>query len=151
MKRATAILCAAIPALLLAACFGRRARPDVPAGYVTVRTTGDTPLSAVSSDGNRLIVRSHENPPEGMLEFWREAVQNELVAGRGYELPESSTITGPADRPAWEFLFRVDRAEGPYLYLVTVRVEGRTVVTAEAGGAEASLREDLPELRRALR
>jgi hypothetical protein len=145
------IPCGALPALLLAACIGPGPRPDVPAGYVTVRATGDAVLSAVSPDGNRLIVRSHENPPEGTLEFWREAVRNELVAGRGYELLESSAIAGPADHPGWEFLFRVDRPEGPYLYLVTVRVEGRTVVTAEAGGAEASLREDLPELRRALR
>ncbi|MCU0724651.1 MAG: hypothetical protein MUE73_02510 [Planctomycetes bacterium] len=149
MTRAAGLCSGVLPILLFAGCLAPRI--DVPAGYVTVPAGDGELLSAVSPDGNRLRVRHHENPPEGTLEFWREAMQNELVAGRGHELLESSAIAGPDDRPGWEFLFRVDRPEGAYLYLVTVRVDGRTVETVEAGGTEAALREDLPELRRAVR
>ena len=127
--------------------------PDasIPEGYVSVPTGGDEILSAVAPTGNRMVVKRHTNPPEGTLEFWRDAVRNELVDGRGYEVVESQGAAGAGGTPAWEMLFRVTRQEGAYLYLVTVRVAGGSVIVAEAGGQEASIRPDLDGLRQAMR
>ncbi len=124
---------------------------DIPDGYVTVPAYGNAVRSAVAPTGNRIIIREHENPPEGTLEFWREAVQAELTDGKGYEKLESAGVAGRGGRAGWEFLFRVTRTEGAYLYLVLVRVEKRSVFVTEAGGREDSLRADLPALRAALR
>ena len=123
--------------------------PGVPEGYVSVPIRGNEILSTVAPTGNRMVVKQHVNPPEGTLEFWRDAVQNELVDGRGYEMVESQGVTGAA--PAWEMLFRVVRQEGAYLYLVTIRVDGHSVIVAEAGGQEDSIRPDLDVLRQAMR
>ena len=54
-------------------------------------------------------------------------------------------------RPAWEMRFRLTRPEGAYGYVVTLRVDGGTVVVAEAGGTEEALAPDLPRLRIAMR
>ncbi len=125
--------------------------PGVPAGYVSVPTQGDEVLSVVAATGNRMVVKQHVNPPEGTLEFWRDAVRNELVDGRGYEVMESKGVARAAGVPAWEMLFRVVRQEGAYLYLVTIRVDGHSVIVAEAGGQEDSIRPDLDVLRQAMR
>jgi hypothetical protein len=146
-----------VAALLLVAAFGLpgcrnpAVRTDLPTGYVPVRARGDSILTAVSAKGNRIDVRRHDSPPEGDLEFWKEAVRNELVAGRGYEIAESSAVTGQGGRSGWEYLFRVSRPDGAYLYLLEIRVERGSVITAEAGGTEAAMQPDLPELRRVLR
>ncbi len=134
----------------LAACTVTR-DTSIPEGYVSVPTRGDEILSAVAPTGNRMVVKRHINPPEGTLEFWRDAVRNELVDGRGYEVVESQGVVGASGAPAWEMLFRVTRQEGAYLYLVTVRVAGSSVIVAEAGGQEAAIRPDLDGLRQAMR
>ncbi len=125
--------------------------PGVPEGYVSVPPRGDEVLSTVAPNGNRMVVKQHANPPAGTLEFWREAVQNELVDGRGYEVVESLGVAGAGGAPAWEMLFKVTRREGTYLYLVTLRLAGDSVIVAEAGGQEASIRPDLDGLRKAMR
>jgi len=137
-------------ALALAACTGTP-RSDVPDGWVTVPPRGNEVLSAVAPSGNRMVVKRHANPPEGTLAFWRDAVRNELVDGRGYEVLESEGVAGAGGGSAWEMLFRVGRPEGDYLYLVTIRVERGSVVVAEAGGPEEALRPDLDGLRKAMR
>ncbi len=146
----------ALAIVIVLAVFGLAAcavtpESSIPEGYVSVPTRGDEVASAVAPTGNRMVVKRHPNPPEGTLEFWRDAVRNELVDGRGYEVVESRGVAGTGGAPAWEMLFRVIRQEGPYLYLVTVRVAGGSVIVAEAGGQEAAIRPDLAGLRQAMR
>ena len=128
-------------------------KPDtgLPPGYVTVPAERGQVRSAVAPTGNRIVVRRHENPPEGTLEFWRDAVKAELVDGKGYSLVESDGVAGKGGRAAWEFLFEVRRTEGEYLYLVIVRVEGPDVWVTEAGGRAEPMRRDLEALRTSLR
>jgi hypothetical protein len=123
---------------------------EVPDGYVSVESHGNAILTAVAPSGNRLVIRRHENPPEGTLAFWREAVEKELTVGRGYELVESQAVTGRRG-PAWETRFRLSRPEGAYGYIVTLRVNGNTVTVAEAGGTEEAVESDLERLRTAMR
>ena len=136
---------------LAAACQITSRNPGIPEGYVTVPDYDGAILSAVAPSGNRIVTRRHPNPPEGTLAFWRDAIRAELEDGKGYEQVETSGVTGRSGRAGWEFLFRVTRPEGEYLYLVLVRVEGAYVTVTEAGGREASIRADLPALRDALR
>jgi len=142
----------AVAALFTGAC-RTPPKPDtgLPAGYVTVPSRGDAIRSAVAPTGNRIVVRRHENPPEGTLEFWRDAVKAELIEGKGYELLESSGVAGSGGRAVWEFLFAVTRTEGDYLYLVLVRVEGGDVFVTEAGGRAEPMRADLEALRDKMR
>ena len=140
----------AIAVLTIAACTSTP-RTGVPEGYVTLPTRGNEVLSVVAPTGNRMVVKRHTNPPEGTLEFWRDAIQNELVDGRGYELTESQGVAGSGGAPAWELLFSVPRPEGAYLYLVTIRIDRGAVIVAEAGGQEKSIRPDLTDLREAMR
>lgn len=136
-----------LAALALAAC--RTAR--VPPGWVSVDERDGARLHAVSPAGSRLVVREHDNPKEGTLAFWREAVERELTGGRGYELVESTEATGRSGDPAREMLLRAVRPEGDYLYLVVLRVDGGKVVVSEAGGRAAEIEPELPALREALR
>lgn len=126
-------------------------KTDLPDGYVTVPAYGNAVRSAVAPTGNRIIIRKHDNPPEGTLEFWRDAVQAELTDGKGYELLESAAVAGKGGRAGWEFLFEVSRTEGAYLYLVLIRVEKSDVYVTEAGGRESFVRKDLGALRASLR
>lgn len=136
--------------LALAACTATP-KTDVPEGYVTLPTRGNEVLAVVAPTGNRMVVKRHTNPPEGTLEFWRDAIRNELVDGRGYELTESQGVAGSSGAPAWEMLCSVTRPEGAYLYLVTIRIDRGEVIVAEAGGQETAIRPDLPGLRKAMR
>jgi len=147
-----AVVVVAVAVLIVAACRSTP-KPDtgLPDGYVTVPNRGDAIRSAVAPTGNRIVVRRHENPPEGTLSFWRDAVRAELIEGKGYSLLESSGVAGKGGRAAWEFLFEVGRTEGDYLYLVLIRVVGPDVFVTEAGGRAEPMRADLEALRAALR
>jgi hypothetical protein len=142
----------ALATLALGAC-RTPPKPDttLPPGYVTVPGEKGVLRSAVAPTGNRIVVRRHENPPEGTLEFWRDAVQAELIDGKGYELLESKQFAVHGGRTSWEFLFSVSRTEGDYLYFVLIRVSGRDVFVTEAGGRAEPMRADLEARRDALR
>ena len=146
MTRAVVLIVFAV--LALAAC---RSTMDLPSGYVTIPPEDGAESSAVSPAGNRIVVRLHDNPPEGTLEFWRDAVKAELVDGKGYDVVKSSVVTGSDGDDIWEFLFEIRRTEGEYLYLVLIRVDGSHVIVTEAGGRAEAMEKDVEALRQALR
>jgi hypothetical protein len=142
-----------VPVVLVLALFavvGCRSM-EPPAGYVSLPPDYGQEFSAVSPTGNRIVVREHENPDEGTLEFWRDAVKAELVEGKGYDVVSSQGVAGSNGEPVWEFLFEVRRTEGEYLYLVLIRVDGDDVIVTEAGGRAEPMEEDLETLRANLR
>ena len=151
MRAVACFAAVAVAVLCLSGCRTMPPKSGIPAGYVSVPTSGDEVQKAVAPSGNRLVVKRHPNPPEGTLAFWREAVNNELTEGRGYEPLESGAVKDAAGREGWEMLYRVSRPEGEYLYLVTVRMAGGSVFVAEAGGREEALRPDLDALRASMR
>jgi hypothetical protein len=81
------------------------------------------------------------------------AVEPRPSIGAAGSAPGGRAWTGrrSGGRSGWETLLRATRAEGAHLFLVTIRVEGRDVIVAEAGGEEASLKADLEALRSAMR
>ena len=138
----------AFAVLTLAAC---RSTMDLPSGYVTIPPEDGAESSAVSPAGNRIVVRRHENPPEGTLEFWRDADKAELVDGKGYDVVKSGLVRSAEGDDFWEFLFEIRRTEGEYLYLVLIHVDGSHVIVTEAGGRAEAMETDLAALQEVLR
>lgn len=139
-----------IPGLLaLGAC---QSFPTPP-GYLPLEATGEVVHQAVAPNGNRIEVREHDNREEGTAEYWAEAIQRELVEGRGYRLVEERPL--PRGQ---EMLFATEHQLREYLYLVAIFPRetgwiiplGDCIRVVEAGGEKAALEADLPALREML-
>jgi hypothetical protein len=139
--------------LLLTGC----AVMGLPAGYVAVPTARGMAFHAVAPTGNTLQVRIHENPEGADLAFWQQAIERELVTGRGYRLLDSQAVQTTSGWTGKELLLETDRQLGEFQYLLSIYVldgglwRGARVVVAEAGGEKAALQADLSALRQALR
>jgi len=121
---------------------GLPARVDEPGGLHQMR--------AVSADGVVLALRSHDNPRQGTLEFWSEAVKNELVGFRGYKLAGKEAIQSQAGRPGKLLSFATEQKGTMFTYMLAVFVPGRQVLIAEAGGKAQAVQPKAEALKKAM-
>jgi len=135
---------------LAAAAAGCAPTMDLPDGFVKVG--GDEPydMRAVSADGVVLALRGHDNPEDGTLAFWAEAVRNELTGGRDYKLTGDDPVASSGGLDGRLLSFSAERSGAPFTYLVAVFVTRRRVLVAEAGGAADAVKGKLAAIRRAM-
>jgi len=128
---------------------------ESPAGYVPVEGRGGRTLLAVSSEDCRFSVRSIANPGEGDLDFWAEAVKNQLVRKRGYTHLATRPLETDAGRKGVELEFTTTGRGITYLYLVTLfREKGLfhdNLEVVEAAGERSVLAEDRAAIRAAVK
>jgi hypothetical protein len=129
---------------------------DPPEGYVEL----DSPPSpyafqAVSPEDNRFAVRVVDNEGDGSLAFWVKAVRNQLERNRGYGFVSSGDLTTRGGLTGKEMLFETSSKGVKYLYLVGIfpysSLFGSGIYIVEAGGEEATLKNDLETLRQAVK
>ncbi len=131
---------------------GCQPKLDLPDGFVEVpdRADGLYDLRAVSADGVALAVRTHSNPDGGTLEFWAEAVRNELTTARGYQLLTDEPVESAAGEAGRLMTLSARRGGVEFTYLVAVYVPGRKVSVVEAGGRADAVKGRLGALKNAM-
>ena len=140
----------AATAALAGGCWGSPLQ--MPAGFVAVGRgdLGGFDARGVSADGVALGLRTENNPRGGTLEFWSQAIENEMTAGRGYRLMSAHDVTGLAGARGKLLTFSVTRQGAAFTYAVAVFVDDAKVTVAEAGGKEEPYKKHAQAVREAL-
>jgi hypothetical protein len=117
----------------LGGCLGEM---DLPKHFVSVDKAelGGYLVRGISADGVVVALRSQDNPKGGTLEFWAQAVENELATSRGYKLADSQAMTASSGLGGKMMTFSTSRSGTDFTYVVGVYVKGDKVLVAEAGG-----------------
>lgn len=91
---------------------------------------------AVNADGVVVILRERDNDQKGSLQFWLEALQREIIEGRGYELTETVDVK-TRNMSGKQLRFTVDYGGTPYHYHVALFVIDDEIVTIETAYPES--------------
>ena len=143
----------ALMLLIVAACVPACTdRMELPANFVELdrHERGPYDVRGISADGVVVALRHYPNPKGGSLEFWSEAIRNELTRGRGYTLEASEPIESASGVPGQLMTFAARRRGAPAEYVVGVFVTSQRVLVAEAGGKKEALSPRLEEIRTCL-
>ena len=81
---------------------------------------------AVSADGSAVTLRTQENPENGDLAFWEQAVRGRLTDVRGYKLAARKE-TSFGRLKGVEMSFDYEKTGVNYAYVVLLCVDGRKV------------------------
>jgi hypothetical protein len=79
---------------------------EVPKAFI-VTAQGTDELKAVSADDAQIWVRTFDEPHEGSLAFWTDALRNDFVDNRGYTLIEEGTTQDGDGHEGSELTFEV--------------------------------------------
>ena len=143
----------ALTLLIVAACIPACTdRMELPANFVELDRSerGTYDVRGISADGVVVALRHYPNPKGGSLEFWAEAVKNELTRGRGYTLEDTKEVKSASGVPGQMMTFTARRRGAPAEYVVGVFVTSQRVLVAEAGGKKEALTPRLEEIRTCL-
>ena len=140
--------------LLVASAFipACTARMELPANFVRLEASDRGPydVRGVSADGVVVALRHYPNPKGGSLEFWAEAVRNELTGGRGYSLEDTEEVKSASGVHGRMMTFAARRRGAAGEYITAVFVTRSKVLVAEAGGKKEALEPRLAEVRKSL-
>lgn len=147
MRHAKLITIAILGSALASGCHNM----DTPANFVSVDRSdlGDYKIKTISADGVVVGLKTRPNPKNGTLEFWSEAISNELI-GRGYKLIKSEDVTNSAGTPGKLMEFQTFDRGTTFGYLLAVYVTDMDVLLAEAGGKDQSLKKRSEAIRKSI-
>ena len=135
--------------LLLAGCGG--ATLDVPDDFVVLEDDwADYDQRATTADGVVLSVRRVDNVGDGGLDFWARAVANRMRLYGGYALLEEPEVRLRSGARGRQLRFGRDEEGTPFLYWVTLFVDGGSVYVIEAGGRTDRFDAARPAIERAI-
>lgn len=92
---------------------------------------------ATSADGIVLATRELDNEHEGTLAFWVQAIKEHMQQTRGYALTAESDVRIASGQTGKQLRFGHDETGGPYVYWLSVFVEGDRIFLVEAGGKQS--------------
>ena len=126
---------------------------DIPANFVAVDKSAldGYDVRAVSADGVAVGLRSQSNPKNGSVEFWAEAIQNELTASKGYKLEKEEPLTSASGASGKLLVFSAQQSGADFTYMLAVFVRGDAILIAEAGGKADAVKPKMDALKAALR
>lgn len=124
---------------------------DTPTGYVSIDAMDPDVFHAVSPSGNTLRVRVHENPEEGTLQFWQEAIQRTLTEERGYTVIASVPVSTAAGLGGIETTYAPNAEKPEYLYVIDLFIDDDRVIVVEAGGEFETFSAELDAIRASVR
>jgi len=151
MRRLTLALVLAVAATVAAAGCAAHTM-TLPANFVPFDKPGAGPyiVRGVSADGVVAGLRTQENRKEATLDFWAEAVKNELVEGRGYKFQAAEDIRAAGGQAGRLLSFTSESSGVDFTYLVALYVLPDTIILAEAGGKTDALKPKLADIKKAL-
>ena len=110
-------------ALALTSGCGPSFKAATPPGFVELDADYDNyDYRATTADGLVLGVREVEHDPEGDLDFWVRAIENEMRTRGGYALLETKPVKNAQGLTGRQLWFGHDEGQKPHLYMVTVFV-----------------------------
>lgn len=134
LHRTIDLVTKALAALLLAACTNFTA--ITPKGFVELDEQDLYDYRATTADGLVIGVRELDNEPQGELDFWARAIENQLRNNGGYALLETREIKSKDGVTGKQFRFGHDEGKTPHLYYVAVFVTPDTIQLVEIGGTK---------------
>jgi len=143
---AATILCG----LALAGCAPHTMR--VPPDFVPFdkEDFGTHHLRAISADGVVVGLKSEMNLKEATLDFWAQALTNELVESKGYRHEKTDDVTSETGTPGKFLTFTTETRGVAFTYVVALFVQPEVILIAEAGGKTDALKPKLDAVRKAL-
>jgi len=111
-----------------------------PKGFVELDEHGTYDQRATTPDGLVLAGREIENDPEGDLDFWSRAVENQMRLRGGYALLGKRKVKTASGHEGEQLRFGHDEGNKPHLYTVALFVtrgtiwKDGTIYVVEAGG-----------------
>jgi hypothetical protein len=103
-----------------------------PRGFVELDDQELYDYRAASADGLVIGVRELDNDPEGELDFWARAIENQLRSRSGYALLETRSVKSKDGVAGKQFRFGHDEGATPHLYYLTVFVTAGTLLAPGA-------------------
>jgi len=94
-------------------------------------------------------VRRQPNSDGGTLNFWSQAMTNELVS-QGYKHARTEDIRSSAGAPGKAIEFTTDQRGTNFTYLLAVYVNSREVIIGEAGGKTEDFNKRAEQIRQSL-
>jgi len=127
---------------LTAGC-GPSFKAATPPGFVVLSDDyGNYDYRATTADGLVLSVREVEHDPEGDLDFWVRAIENEMRTRGGYAKLEAKSVKTAQGLEGRQLWFGHDEGQNPHLYMVTVFITRGSwlsdgwIYLLEAGGTK---------------
>ena len=111
---------------------------------------GEYDQRVVSADGVVIGLRSQATASPGTLEFWSQAVANELTTNKGYQLAGAEDTLSVNGQKCKFMTFHYSLRGNSMTYLLAIYVDGRGVLLAEAGGKADLVQKQLPAIRQSL-
>jgi hypothetical protein len=114
-------------------CSCTRITAEKPEGFAEAKK--DTSYHAISPEGLLYRVRYVKNYPKKEIEFWQEALKNQLIK-EGYHFIEEKEFELPG-RKGVMFEWGAPYGNENYIYLTAIAVFGDRIAVAEAAGEHA--------------
>ena len=92
---------------------------DAPPGFLEIDAPAGQ-LKLLTADEAKLWVREFTDSEGGTLEFWADALQNDLIDNRGYTLIEARETSDAVRRPAREWRYEMTVGGRVYGFLVSL-------------------------------
>jgi hypothetical protein len=149
MRRITLGL-ACVGVMFLAGCL--EGSMSLPPNFIRVGQTGAGGFvqRGISADGVVVGLRTEKNPMGGTLEFWTEALGNQMTGDHGYKALGREDIKSDTGVPGRLLRFSSDRRGTEFTYLVAVYVQGDDILIAEAGGKADLVEAKMADIRKSL-
>ncbi len=132
-------VCALLLSLTMSAC-GPATAVQVPSNFVSLDEDdlyNQMTNKSVSADGAIIVVRERDNEPEGNLDFWSDALSDEIENGRGYTLLGKEEVRSQAGYQGVVMQFASTYNGTAYRYNVALFVIDDLIVTVETTAPKA--------------
>ncbi|GAB6097137.1 hypothetical protein JCM14469_33910 [Desulfatiferula olefinivorans] len=130
MKNKRPVLLLLFTALVLALAGCRSLPLAAPSGFAAYE--GSFPFRAVSPDGVMYRVRTEDNTPFAELTFWKTALRKHMTDS-GYRVIADADLTTKT-LPGYQLELAAPMGDRDFTYLITLFVDGDTLIIAEAAG-----------------
>jgi hypothetical protein len=140
----------ALLSLSLSLLLGCHAQLATPKGFAEIEARGAFVQRATSARGVVIGVRELSAPDGASLDFWRDAITERLVRGRGYALLEEREVRAKHGVVGTLLCFGHDQNGHTYDYWVAVFGGPKRVTLVEAGGRREVFAEAKPAVQAAI-
>jgi hypothetical protein len=122
----------------------------LPGGFVQLGNDarGAYLVRGISADKAVVALEQHPNPKNGTLDFWVQAMKDEMKTGRGYELSGEENVTSQSGEAGHMMTFKQESTDNRYV--LCVYVDWQTVLVAQAGGKSSAIEPRMKDIKQAM-
>ncbi len=113
-----------------------------PSGFAAYK--GEHPFRAVSPEGVMFRIRTEKNEPVAELSFWKTALKKHMTDSGYRYISENDVVSGNLKGYCLEL--SAPSGDKDFIYLITVFVEGDSLIIAEASGEVTLFKKRQPDI-----